>query len=115
METGQGALLFSYGALQQPELQLDTFGRVVQTEPDVLPGYTADYVEIRDTRFSDRTGMTVHPMLRRTGTARDKVTGRVLHLTDDEVDAADEFEMSLFHRERVTLASGREAWVYLGR
>ena len=39
-------LLFTYGTLQHAEVQLDTFGRLVAGEPDALPGYTVDYVEI---------------------------------------------------------------------
>lgn len=108
-------LLFSYGALQQAPLQLDTFGRVIRSEADILPGFTADYVEIHDARFSDRTGLTVYPHVRRTGDPRDKVVGRVLLLSAEELDAADEFEMSMFHRTRAMLSSHREAWVYLTR
>ncbi|GAA2007112.1 gamma-glutamylcyclotransferase family protein [Microbacterium ulmi] len=106
-------LLFSYGALQNPHLQLATFGRVVESEPDILPGYTADYVEVPDGRFTDLTGLTVHPQLRATGNARDKVIGRVLQLTEAELDAADQFEVSMYRRTPVTLASGRGAWVYV--
>ena len=41
-------LLFTYGTLQHAEVQLDTFGRLVAGEPDALPGYTIDYVEIEE-------------------------------------------------------------------
>jgi len=107
-------LLFTYGTLQYAEVQLDTFGRLVAGEPDVLPGYTIDYVEIEDQRVVELSGASVHPVLRETGNAVDKVMGSVLHLTADEVDAADEYEVSLYRRVRVTLGSGRVAWVYVG-
>lgn len=107
-------LLFTYGTLQYAEVQLDTFGRLLAGEPDVLPGYTIDYVEITDQRVVDLSGASVHPVLRETGNALDKVVGRVLHLTADEIDAADEYEVSLYRRVRVTLGSGRTAWVYVG-
>ncbi len=106
-------LLFSYAALQSAELQLDTFGRILDWEPDVLPGYTADYVEIEDSRFTDLTGMTVHPRLRATHNPIDKVIGRAMWVTEAELDAADQFEASMFRRKRVELASGRSAWVYV--
>jgi gamma-glutamylcyclotransferase (GGCT)/AIG2-like uncharacterized protein YtfP len=106
-------LLFTYGTLQYAEVQLDTFGRLIAGEPDVLPGYTIDYVEIEDQRVVDLSGASVHPVLRETGSPLDKVVGRVLHLTADEVDAADEYEVSLYRRV-VTLGSGRTAWVYVG-
>lgn len=107
-------LLFTYGTLQYAEVQLDTFGRLIAGEPDVLPGYTVDYAEIEDERVVDLSGASVHPVLRETGNAVDKVLGRVLHLTADEIDAADEYEVSLYRRIRVTLGSGRTAWVYVG-
>lgn len=106
-------LLFSYGTLQQADVQLDTFGRLLESEPDVLPGYTVDYAEIEDHRVVDLSGLAVHPIVRETGNPRDKVVGRVLRVTADELDAADEYEVSLYRRTAVRLASGRTAWVYV--
>lgn len=107
-------LLFSYGTLQYAEVQLDTFGRLVAGEADTLPGYTIDYAEIEDQRVVDVSGHSVHPVLRATGNPVDKVVGRVLHLTAEELDAADEYEVSLYRRVSVPLTSGRVAWVYVG-
>jgi hypothetical protein len=106
-------LLFSYGTLQHPDVQLDTFGRLIEGESDVLPGYTVDYAEIEDRRVVDLSGLAVHPVVRATGSAHDMVVGQALWLTADELDAADQYEVSLYVRESVTLASGREAWVYV--
>jgi hypothetical protein len=106
-------LLFTYGTLQLPSVQSDTFGRLLPGEDDVLPGYTIDYVEIDDARVVQLSGAEVHPVLRHTGNALDKVVGRVLSLTEDELDAADEYEVAAYRRARVALASGREAWVYV--
>ncbi len=105
--------LFTYGTLQRPEVQRDTFGRLLEGEEDVLTGYTVDYAEIEDHRVVAVSGAAVHPILRETGDARDKVMGRVLWLTEAELDAADEYEVSLYRRVPVTLASGRTAWVYV--
>jgi hypothetical protein len=106
-------LLFSYGTLQNPDVQLDTFGRRLAAEDDVLPGYTVDYAEIEDTRVVDLSGMSVHPIVRATGSPLDKVVGKALWVTDDELDAADEYEVALYRRVSVVLASGRPAWVYV--
>ena len=106
-------LLFSYGTLQQPEVQLDTFGRLLDGDDDILPGYTVDYAEIEDPRVADLSGLSVHPIVRATGNPRDKVTGRALHVTEDELEAADEYEVELYRRVAATLASGRTAWVYV--
>lgn len=106
-------LLFSYGTLQQPEVQLDTFGRHLTAEDDVLPGYTVDYVEIEDRRIVDVSGTAVHPIVRATGNPLDKIVGKVLWVTEDELEAADEYEVSLYRRASAVLASGRTAWVYV--
>ncbi len=106
-------LLFSYGTLQNPDVQLDTFGRLLTAEDDVLPGYTVDYAEIEDTRVVDLSGLSVHPIVRETGNPLDKVVGKALWVSDDELDASDEYEVALYRRVSVTLASGRTAWVYV--
>jgi hypothetical protein len=106
-------LLFSYGTLQHPQVQLDTFGRLLETEDDVLPGYTVDYAEIEDTRVVEVSGLSVHPIVRETGNPLDKVVGKVLWVTEDEVDASDEYEVTLYRRVSVVLASGRTAWAYV--
>jgi len=106
-------LLFSYGTLQNPDVQLDTFGRLVAAEDDALPGYTVDYAEIDDPRVVDLSGLSVHPIVRPTGNALDKVTGKVLWVTEEELDAADEYEVELYRRIAVQLQSRRAAWVYV--
>ncbi|TDN92276.1 gamma-glutamylcyclotransferase family protein [Microbacterium sp. BK668] len=106
-------LLFSYGTLHDPQVQLDIFGRIIAGEDDVLPGYTVDYAEIEDYRVVDLSGLAVHPVVRATGNRHDKVVGKAMWLTADELDAADEYEVSLYVRESVALASGRDAWVYV--
>ena len=106
-------LLFSYGTLQYPDVQLDTFGRLLDGEDDVLPRYTVDYASIEDPRVVGLSGDAVHPIVRATGRQLDKVTGRALWVTEEELDAADEYEVELYRRVEVTLASGRTAWVYV--
>lgn len=106
-------LLFTYGTLQHPEVQLDTFGRLVDSDDDVLPGYTVDYAEISDPRVVELSGLASHPIVRATGNPLDKVTGRVLHVTEDELDAADEYEVALYRRVSAVLASGHRAYVYV--
>ncbi|MCR2812968.1 gamma-glutamylcyclotransferase [Microbacterium sp. zg.Y1090] len=108
-----GELLFSYGTLDVLDLQRDTFGRVLHGEPDMLPGYATEVAERLDPEIVERLGPIPQRLLRMTGDPRDKVTGQVLHLSDLELEAADELVSPLFHRLAVTLASGRLAWVYL--
>lgn len=107
-------LLFAYGSLRFAEVQLDTFGRVVASDADALPGYRVDYVESGDRNAAGPAGPSVRPVLRATGNTIDKVVGRVLYVTGEELEAADEYEASRFRRIAVPLRSGRRAWVYVG-
>ncbi|CAN3702536.1 hypothetical protein MMX123_02560 [Microbacterium sp. MM2322] len=106
-------LLFTYGTLQLPDVQLDTFGRLVGGDADALPGYRLEWTDIDDERVAELSGLDKHPILRHTGDAHDRVFGRVLTLTAEELDAADEYEVSLYRRASVSLASGLRAWVYV--
>ncbi len=108
-------LLFTYGTLRYPQVQRETFGRLVPSEEDVLTGFRLEYADIEDAHVVGLSGIAVHPILRETGDPRDTIVGAVLSLTADEVDAADEYEVALYHRVRVTLGSGRSAWVYAAR
>ena len=40
--------LFSYGTLQQEDVQLSTFGRLLQGRRDELPGFEPSLVRIED-------------------------------------------------------------------
>lgn len=114
MSSAPDQLLFSYGTLQHAEVQLDTFGRLVESDDDFLLGYTVDYAEIEDTRVVDLSGLAVHPVVRATGNPLDKVAGTVLRITEDELQASDEYEVALYRRVSAALSSGRTAWVYVG-
>jgi hypothetical protein len=105
--------LFSYGTLLLPDVQLDTFGRHVASDEDALAGYRLEWTDIDDDRVARISGLDAHPILRHTGDPRDRVFGRVLDLTPEELDAADEYEVALYRRTSVILASGRAAWVYV--
>ncbi|WP_225310374.1 gamma-glutamylcyclotransferase family protein [Microbacterium testaceum] len=114
MTVGSGTeALFSYAKLQLAEVQLDTFGHRVDGTEDVLAGYRLEWIDAADERVAHLSGHDRYPMLRRTDDPNDRVFGRVLHLTPEEIDAADEYEVSLYRRASVLLASGIRAWVYV--
>ena len=112
-ETEHLERLFTYGTLQLPEVQRHTFGRLIPGENDVLRGYRLEWTPVDDDRFAQLSGLGSHPVLRRTDDVRDRVFGRVLALTPEELDAADEYEVSLNRRVSVPLVSGIQAWVYV--
>ena len=104
--------LFSYGTLQQPEVQLATFGRLLGSQPDQLPGYRLAQLAISDAQVVATSGKTHHPIASR-GAAADSVPGAVLAVSAEELRQADGYEVSDYRRERVTLASGLQAWAYV--
>ena len=104
--------LFSYGTLQQPEVQLATFGRLLDSRPDRLPGYRLGLLAIDDAQVVATSGKTHHPIAAR-GDAADGVPGAVLAISLEELRQADSNEVAAYRRERVTLASGMQAWAYV--
>lgn len=105
-------LIFSYGTLQQPEVQQAQFGRLIAGEPDALPGYRLDRVAIDDPAVVATSAAAVHPIVVRTGAPEDVVTGTVFRISAAELAAADGYETSAYERVEVALRSGRQAWVY---
>jgi len=107
-------LLFSYGTLQQDDVQLATFGRRLHGQCDGLPGYEPSLVEIEDLRQAAAIGRTHHANVIFNGCAGSRVPGKVFEVTDAELAAADEYERpASYERVSVTLTSGKEAWVYV--
>ena len=93
--------LFAYGTLQQDDVQRATFGRPLQGERDALVGF-------------ERTMARGHVSVTETGRPSDQVAGVVFEVTDADLAAADRYEeRASFARITGTLASGKNAWVYV--
>jgi hypothetical protein len=112
---GSGAVesLFTYGALQTPDVQLDTFGRLIDGEGDALAGFRLDDGEAGDDRGPSSSSVHRRRVLRHTGHPHDRVFGEVLRLSPAELDAADEFVMAGARRISIVLESGLSAWIYV--
>jgi len=105
--------LFSYGTLQQDEVQQATFGRRLSGRPDELPGYEASLARIDDPREAASARATHHDNVRVTDRTGAGVSGTVFEITDAELASADGYERRAgYDRAAVRLASGAEAWVY---
>lgn len=113
MQMTEPIALFSYGTLRQAEVQLATYGRLVETEADVLTGYVLARILIDDPHVVSLSGKSVHTIAQPTGSAADRIDGVVLLLTEDELRATDEYETDAYARTEVILASGRRAFVYV--
>ena len=106
--------LFSYGTLQQREVQLENYGRELEGHPDLLAGYELAPLTITAPHVVAVSGKAVHSIARPTGDPADRISGIVFELTDAELAATDAYEVDAYSRVEVTLASGRGAWVYVG-
>ncbi|MFI9251282.1 GDSL-type esterase/lipase family protein [Streptomyces sp. NPDC053069] len=103
--------LFSFGTLLDPRVQTALFGRIVPTTAASLAGHTTRPLAITDESVIATSGHDVHLTLERKlgGT----VEGAILRLTDQELAAADDYEVDDYARRRVLLTSGETAWAYL--
>ena len=110
---GTPVRLFSYGTLQQENVQLATFGRRLEGAADALPGYASFLLEITDPQVLATSGERFHPIVRETGNRADSVPGTVFAISEAELAAADDYEVSDYRRVLVRLASGLDAWVYV--
>ncbi len=97
-------LLFSYGTLQQEDVQLSTFGRKLNGQKDALPKFEPSLVKIEDPRVVASLGRTHHDNIAFNGNSKSRVPGTVFEVTDEELASADRFEAGFFYkRAAVTL------------
>src|SRR5687767_13212930 len=107
-------LLFSYGTLQQEQVQLSTFGRRLEGQRDELVGFYQTSVQIADPKVAAALGKTHHANVVSNGNHDSRVPGMVFEITDAELINVDEYEAAYsYKRVSARLASGRRAWVYV--
>ena len=105
--------LFSYGTLRQGNVQLATFGRLLEGRPDSLAGFALAPMAIEDANVIATSGSAVHTIARPTGDPADLVPGLVFQISPAELEAADRYEAGAIERIRVLLESGIEAFAYV--
>jgi gamma-glutamylcyclotransferase (GGCT)/AIG2-like uncharacterized protein YtfP len=103
--------LFSYGTLRQAQVQMASFGRLLEGREDVLPGYRLAQLEITDPEVLAKSEARHHPIAELS--AGDEVAGTVFEITEAELAAADAYEVSDYARVAVRLKSGLDAFVYV--
>ena len=107
-------LLFSYGTLQHDDVQLSTFGRLLQGQRDELAGFEPSLVRIEDPQSVAISGKTHHANVTFNGRSDSRVSGTVFEVTDAELAAADKYEqLAAYKRISATLVSGKQAWMYV--
>jgi len=106
------AYLFSYGTLQQESVQIASFGRALHGQPDALPGWRREMVEILDAEVFCLSGERCHPILV-PGEAGDEISGMVFEISEAELERADAYEVDAYKRIAARLKSGLDAFVYV--
>jgi len=106
--------LFSYGTLRKREVQVEVFGRELESFDDAIPGFRIDRLRIADDAVVALSGSDSHPILRR-GRPDDEVRGVVFVASDEDLIKADGYEVSEYVRIVVALRSGRRSFVYVHR
>lgn len=105
-------LLFSYGTLQLPDVQLGTYGRLLEGRPDALAGWALEPMRISDPEVVRLSGLAVHTTARRTGDPADRIEGPVFTISQAELQATDAYEVDPIRIE-TGLESGARAYVYV--
>lgn len=106
--------VISYGTLQDDNVQVSTFGRLLQGQRDELLGFEQPWVRIEAPQVVATSGKTHHANVTFNGRSDSRVGGTVFEITDAELPAADRYEqLAANTRLAARLASGKQAWVYL--
>ncbi|MBO0323829.1 gamma-glutamylcyclotransferase [Muricauda sp. CAU 1633] len=95
--------LFTYGTLQDLQVQEYIFGRILDGKPDFLSGFK---------RFENAV-YGRYPLVLHTENEEDKVEGMVYKVSIADLKKADIYETSAYKREKFHLESGTVAWVYI--
>lgn len=107
--------LFSYGTLQKEQVQIETFGRILHGEKDILTGYKLNMVEITDPEVLRKSNQKYHPILRFSGDDKDEVEGVLFDVLNEEILRADEYEVDDYKRIEKIFKSGKEGFIYVER
>jgi hypothetical protein len=107
--------LFSYGTLQKEQVQLETFGRILQGDQDILTRYRLEMLEITDPEVLRKSSQKFHPILKFSGNPEDEVTGILFAVTEEKLLQADEYEVDDYMRIKTVFKSGKSGFIYVGK
>jgi len=107
--------LFSYGTLQKEQVQIETFGRILQGKKDILTGFKLEMLEITDPEVLRKSNQKYHPILEFSGDVKDEVEGILFEVTDEEILLADEYEVDDYKRIETVFESGKNGFIYVGK
>lgn len=97
--------VFTYGTLQKPEVQIELFGRLLKGSQDKLNGFKKEKILIKRQSY---------PILTPTqNLSKSYIDGVCYELTETDIQNCDAYEGMEYKRIKVTLDSGKQAWVYI--
>ena len=105
--------LFSYGTLQEEKVQIELFERMLVGSRDILKGYRAATIEIKDEAFLSNAEQEYHLIAIPSNNKNDSIEGTIFEISSEELLLADKYEPEEYKRVKVLLESGKEAWIYV--
>lgn len=107
--------LFSYGTLQKEQVQLETFGRILKGDRDILTCYQLKMLAITDSEVLRKSNQRYHPILEFSGNAEDEVEGVLFEVGIEEILKADKYEVDDYKRIETVFKSGKKGFIYVGK
>ncbi|MEO0570736.1 MAG: gamma-glutamylcyclotransferase family protein [Bacteroidota bacterium] len=95
--------LFSYGTLQNEDIQRMVLGRTLKGKSGILLGY----------RISQKKVHGKYPLIEPSPIKTDNVRGKLFRVSNFELHELDHYETYAYMRIEVELKSGTKAWVYV--
>ena len=95
--------LFTYGTLQDKQVQQYVFGRILKGKPDMLPKF----------KWFENAVYGRYPLVKPTNNDNDLVEGIAYQVNSQDLARCDVYETSAYTRKIFTLKSGINAWVYV--
>tara|TARA_R110000796_G_scaffold37722_4_gene95312 strand:- start:210829 stop:211143 length:315 start_codon:yes stop_codon:yes gene_type:complete len=95
--------LFSYGSLQNYEIQIALYNRKLVGFEAILFGYKISKQKIEGQYL----------IIYQTQDLNDRITGMVYEISDNELLKTDDYEGDFYKRVQIKLESGITAWCYV--
>jgi hypothetical protein len=105
--------LFSYGTLQQENVQIETYGRILKGVRGILCGYLLQQVRITNPDVLAKSEKEFHPIAVKTDNPDDTIEGIIFEITDDELAFTDAYEVDDYQRVQENFGKHGTAWVYV--
>ena len=109
MESNKSILIFSYGTLQNEDIQFNLVRRRMSGYRDRLVGYKLGKIRLPDNSLG-----TYYPIVQKSNES-ESVEGTVYEISERELTIADDYEGDSYKRLKIQLESGKTAWVYCAK